>query len=184
MEQLFIDQFGISRTQMNGEFLDGLPRDISILEVGCNIGNQLLCLQKMGFKNLTGLEVQSYAATLARERCRGIEILEGTIQDLDPGRRFDLVFTSGVLIHISPDDLPKVLMRVHSCSRQYIWGYEYWAESLREVPYRDHSQMMWKGDYAEQYLEQFDDLVLIKSIKYKYLDNQNIDSMFLLQKTG
>lgn len=184
MEQLFRDNFGISRTDMNNRFLSQLPRDISILEIGCNIGNQLLCLQKMGFNRLTGLEVQPYAAELARERCMGIEIIEGTAQDLDVGEPFDLVFTSGVLIHIPPDNLSQVMHNIHRYARKYIWGYEYWAESLQEVPYRDQRQMMWKGDYAAQYLDFFDDLTIIKQEKFEYLTSQNIDAMFLLEKAG
>ncbi len=184
MEQLFVQNFGVSRTEMNARFLEGLSRDISILEVGCNIGNQLLCLQKLGFSNLTGLEVQPYAAAKAKQRCPGIEIIEGSAQDLDSDARYDLVFTSGVLIHIAPEDLAQVMANIHSCSRRYIWGYEYWAENLQEVAYRDHRQMMWKGDYAALYLENFSDLSLVKQEKYKYLANQNMDAMFLLKKTG
>ena len=33
-------------------------RDMSILEVGCNVGVKISMLQKMGFRNLTGVELQ------------------------------------------------------------------------------------------------------------------------------
>jgi len=36
--------------EMNAIFIANLPRNIGILEIGSNIGNQLLCLQGMGFK--------------------------------------------------------------------------------------------------------------------------------------
>ena len=45
LDQLYIDKFGISRTELNKEFLDDLKIG-RILEVGCNVGNQLLLLKK------------------------------------------------------------------------------------------------------------------------------------------
>jgi hypothetical protein len=45
LDQLCIDNYGISRTELNKEVLSDLYVD-SILEVGCNVGNQLLLLKK------------------------------------------------------------------------------------------------------------------------------------------
>src|SRR3979409_112819 len=78
LDALWIKNFGVSRSVMNREFLGALPKDFRILEVGCNIGNQLLLLQEMGFSNLHGLEVQEYALELARRRAPGIEFSHGS----------------------------------------------------------------------------------------------------------
>lgn len=49
LNNLYIREFGISRFDMNSRFLSGLGlEDKRILEVGCNVGNQLRLLQKMG----------------------------------------------------------------------------------------------------------------------------------------
>ncbi|KKL49759.1 hypothetical protein LCGC14_2312310 [marine sediment metagenome] len=50
MEQQDKKNYGYTRTELNNEFIGNLDRSIKILEVACNIGNQLICLQKMGFK--------------------------------------------------------------------------------------------------------------------------------------
>jgi hypothetical protein len=40
-DELYEKQFGTTRTKMNAIFLENLPRDLKILEVGCNVGAQL-----------------------------------------------------------------------------------------------------------------------------------------------
>ena len=61
LNQLYSNRYGITRKEMNHEFLEFLDRDYMILEVGSNVGNQLNLLSKMGFKNLYGLEINSLA---------------------------------------------------------------------------------------------------------------------------
>ena len=106
--------YGISRTEMNADFIGFLDRSVKILEVGANVGDQLACLRAMDFQNLHGIELQSYAVEVSKRR-KGINIIQGSAFDL-PYRdgHFDLVFTSGVLIHIAPTDLLNVLREILS----------------------------------------------------------------------
>ena len=67
LEQLYQKLYGVTRTELNLRFIGDLPRNIRILEVGSNIGNQLVCLQKMGFSQLYGIELQTYALELAKK---------------------------------------------------------------------------------------------------------------------
>ena len=53
-------QYGITRTEMNSRFLGNLHIERRILEVGCNIGNDLLALQLAGFNSVYGIELQCY----------------------------------------------------------------------------------------------------------------------------
>ena len=78
MESLYKRHYGISRTEMNLKFLQNLNSSLRILEVGCNIGNQLLCLQKIGFANLYGIELQGYAVEISKARTKGINIIQGS----------------------------------------------------------------------------------------------------------
>ncbi len=182
-DKFYEETWGISRTAMNTEFIGGFSRDIKVLEVGCNVGHQLLCLQAMGFKNLYGIELQPYAVEKAKEHTKSINIFQGSGFDTPfKDGYFDLVFTSGVLIHISPNDLNEILSEIYRCSKQWIWGFEYFAEIHQEITYRGKSNVLWKGNFAKNYSETFPDLMLIKEKKYPYQNNQNEDSMFLLQK--
>jgi pseudaminic acid biosynthesis-associated methylase len=169
---------------MNQEFLAALPRDGRVLEVGSNVGNQLLLLQSMGFSRLYGIELQPYAVELSKRRTQGINIIEGSAFDLPyRDRFFDLVFTSGVLIHLSPQDIGTALDEIHRCTSRYIWGMEYFSETCEEVSYRGEQGLLWKCNFPQLYLERFSDLRLVRQARYPRVDGANEDVMFLLERT-
>jgi pseudaminic acid biosynthesis-associated methylase len=169
---------------MNKKFLKGLSLENgNVLEVGCNVGNQLRLLQDMNFKSLYGIELQSYAVEKAKSMTTGINIIQANGDNI-PFRDdfFGLVFTSGVLIHISPENINSILDEIYRCSKEYIWGFEYYADKYTEVTYRGNTGLLWKTDFAKLYMDRFSDLELVREEKYKYLYNDNVDSMFLLRK--
>jgi pseudaminic acid biosynthesis-associated methylase len=183
LDSLYRTNYGITRGQLNETFLRDIPRDAHILEVGCNSGNQLLLLQEMGFANLWGAELQSYALQLARARLPGAELSQASALDLPfEGGEFDLVFTSGVLIHIAPADLPLALDEIHRCAKTWIWGLEYYASEVTQVNYRGHDDLLWKMDYAKRYLDRFGDFELVREQRLPYLSSSNVDTMYLLKR--
>ncbi|MDP7367411.1 MAG: methyltransferase domain-containing protein [Candidatus Pacebacteria bacterium] len=182
-DKLYTLRFGISRSQMNKDFLKG-KRIKNILEVGSNIGNQLSILQKLGYENLYGIEIHKPAIEKAKKRTKDINILYGSAFDLPfKDSYFDIVFTAGVLIHISPRDVKKAMREIYRTSNKYIWGLEYFDEKYRTIEYRNNKNHLWKGNFAKMYMDLFPDLKLIKEERYEYKDGSgNIDSMFLLAK--
>lgn len=183
LDALYLKNYGISRRAINQTFLQDISKTASFLEVGCNTGNQLLLLHDMGYSNLSGVELQPYAIDLARKRLPQASLSLGTALSLPhEDASFEVVFTSGVLIHISPDDLPRALDEIHRCSRAFIWGVEYFSSNTVEVPYRNHSGLLWKMDYARRYLEGFSDLELVREQRLPYLQDENQDTVFLLKK--
>ena len=184
VELLYLVRYGLYRTQMNDLFIGGFDRDIKILEVGCNIGNQLEVLQSQGFKNLYGVELQPYAVERAKGRTQGINIIQGSAFDIPfKDNYFDMVFTSGVLIHIAYADLGKVMDEIYRCTKKYIWGLEYYEDTFTLINWREKVDLMWKAPYCQYYLDRFKDLKLIKEQKFPYVgEEQNKDSVFLLSK--
>jgi len=181
MNSLYKQQYGINRSELNALFLGRLNRSIKILEVGANIGNQLLCLQKLGFTNLYGIELQRYA--ILQSKAKDICLMQGSAYNIPfKDNQFDLVFTSGLLIHISPENVTRVLEEIYRCTNSYILGLEYFAKQPTEITYRGHSNLLWKADFARLYMKHFQDLNLIREKELNYLDNHNVDSMFLLRK--
>lgn len=182
-DKLYKKQYGISRSALNAEFLQMLSKDAFILEVGCNVGNQLKTLQKAGFSSLFGLEINKKALQTARKN-KELSLVEGSAFDI-PFKDifFDLVFTSGVLIHISPDDLPKAVDEIYRVAKKYIWCFEYFSEKCEEVVYRGHNNRLWKNNFLNIFLERHPDLKIIRQKKIKYLENENVDMMFLLEKS-
>ena len=181
MEKLYLRNFGKTRTEMNEEILHDIQKDIRVLEVGCNVGIQLLCLQNIGFKNLYGIELQPYAVELSKSRTKSINIIQGSAFDIPfKDAYFDLVFTSGLLIHISPNHIQAVLEEIHRCTSRYIWGFEYYSDEYTEIEYRGKKNLLWKTNFAQLFLDNFADLHLIRREKYKYIGNDNTDEMYLL----
>jgi pseudaminic acid biosynthesis-associated methylase len=187
MENQYRKNYGVTRTELNYRFLKDMDTSARILEVGVNIGNQLLCLQRMGYSHLHGIELQAYALQLLKLRAREIHTIQASA-DVIPFKNssFDLVFTSGVLIHIHPSTIPKVVQEIHRCTSKYILGLEYFADSPTQyidVSYRGRTELLWKSNYPQIYLNLFDDLELVMEERLRYLtDNTLIDTMFLLRK--
>src|SRR5260370_4315093 len=183
LDALYQRRLGVSRRAMNEEFLGDLPRDMRILEVGSNVGNQFLCLQAMGFSQLCGVELQRYAVELSKRYVHHVDGLQGSAFDVPfKDASFDLVYTSGVLIHLAPADIGGALRVIYRCSRRYIWGLEYYARQYQEVEYRSNKALLWKTDFAKLYLETFPDLRLVKQRIFPSVEGPNEDIMFLLEK--
>jgi pseudaminic acid biosynthesis-associated methylase len=185
LDALYRREFGIGRNAMNQAFLGSLPRLLRVLEVGSNIGNQLQMVQSMGFTRVYGIELQHYAVHLSKRRMSGAGFIEGSAFDI-PCRdgAFGLVFTSGFLIHLAPQDIGTALAEIHRSTRRYIWGMEYFSESYEEVWYRGEQGLLWKSDFCKLYLEQFPDLRLVQQRRYPRLNGGNEDAMFLLERVG
>jgi pseudaminic acid biosynthesis-associated methylase len=182
-ELLYKNHCGITRTGMNSKFIGHLDRNMKVLEVGSNIGDQLLCLQEAGFKNLYGIELQSYAIELSKSRTKGINVIQGSAFDIPfKDGFFDLVFTSGLLIHIAPKDIADVLDEIYRCTKRYIWCFEYYADVCTPVEYRGHADLLWKTNFSKLFLDRFNNLRLVREEHFKYHKKDNVDTMFLLQK--
>jgi len=181
LNDLYRTRHGVSRTDLNHAFLSGIvPQDASILEVGCNIGNQLLVLQTMGYTNLSGIELNAESAQLARERT-GCPIIQGSATNLPfKNKSFDLVFTSGVLIHINPSEQVTAMSEIARVSKKWIWLLEYYSENLTEVEYRGKESLLWKNNFAKLY-ETFTGAMLKDEILLENIGSDNLDQMALLE---
>lgn len=182
-DKTYLDTWGLTKLDINDKVLKDLPRDIKILEVGCNYGAQLRGLQRMGFTNLYGVELQSYAVEKSKKVYSGLNIITGSGFDLPfKDSFFDLVCTNGVLIHISPNDHYAFMKEIYRCSRKYIMGWEYYNEQIKELNYRDNKGFMWKANFPNAYKNYFPDLVLQQKHLIKYRASDNYDAIFLLEK--
>jgi pseudaminic acid biosynthesis-associated methylase len=125
----------------------------SALEVGCNVGGNLLALAPLlGVESVAGVDVNASAlATLAA--------VEPRIRtELAPGRAlpfadnaFDLVFTTGVLIHQPDETLDEVIDEIVRCAARYVLCGEYFADSDEEVAYRGHRGALFRRDFGALY---------------------------------
>lgn len=140
------------------------PRPRSILEVGCNIGINLRALDALCDTELFAVEPNAKArdAVLADGVLDAAHLFDamGSALPFDDGA-VDLTFTSGVLIHIPEPALQETMREIHRVSRRFILCLEYFATTPTTVPYRDHSDMLFKRDFGSLYLDLFPDLEIV-----------------------
>ena len=171
---------GTTRSELNEFFFSSFDKDIKVLEVAANYGLQLQLLQKMGFTNLYGLEINRSAIELARKEQHDIYIIQGDALDLPfKDSSFDLVYTSAFLIHVAPENRKRVMSEVVRVSKRYIWGYEFFSAEQEEIHYRGNTNVAWKTNFSKLYEDM--GLHLIKDKKFD-TEQGNVDSMFLLEK--
>lgn len=186
VEKEYIADYGFSRSALNDEALRNmsLPQEPKILEIGCNIGNQLGLLAARGFKNLYGVDVSEYAVSLAKSRYPGIWFELASGDDLPfKSNTFDLVFTSRMLIHVRDDKLGAVLDELIRVCRPggYIWGLEYFAPVHEERVYRGRDNLLWRGDFSRLLLRR-GGVVPVWEKVYKYVSDDNRDCNFVVLK--
>jgi len=125
-----------------------------ILDIGCNTGRHLEWIQDHGDYQLYGMEPNLKALGAARRRLPEVNLVEGNTFDIPfKDGFFDLVYTLGVLVHISPDDISRAMREIVRVCRGYVFFYEYYAEDWTEVHYRGHKNFLWKTDYRRLYLD-------------------------------
>jgi pseudaminic acid biosynthesis-associated methylase len=136
----------------------------SALEVGCNVGGKLRWLAELlGGENVAGVDVNERVLEVVRSEIAGVDARVASARELPfADDSFDLVFTTGVLIHQSPDELPQVMGEIVRCSRRYVLCGEYRADELEEVPYRGQRGALYKQDYGRLYQERFPQLRLLE----------------------
>lgn len=120
----------------------------SVLELGCNIGNNLRALRGLlPDADLLGVEINDTAAAEVRE-WGGAEVEVGSILGYRAERTFDLTFTKGVLIHINPDRVGEVYEALTQASSRYVMVCEYYNPTPVEVRYRGKDAALFKGACA------------------------------------
>lgn len=126
----------------------------SVLEVGCNAGWNLLALRTIHpWVLLAGTEINETAAN----RARALGLSVGDIPATDTGTAlpytYDMVFTVGVLIHISQQDIPGAMKEIVAVSKRYVLSVEYEADPEVHVVYRGETELLWKRPYTKMYQE-------------------------------
>tara|TARA_B100001540_G_C15594713_1_gene545738 strand:+ start:144 stop:773 length:630 start_codon:yes stop_codon:yes gene_type:complete len=166
------EKTGFTEEEIFVEFFSDLDRDMSILEVGCNVGVKISILQKIGFKNLTGIELNKGAYEIAMKNHPEISFINSDIEEFETKDKYDLVYTCGVLIHLNPKIINSVIKKIVSLSNQYVFGFESFSEKLQEVRYRENLQVQWKQNFLESYTTNFPELNIIKQRKITYQNNE------------
>ncbi|MFA5010595.1 MAG: pseudaminic acid biosynthesis-associated methylase [Ignavibacteria bacterium] len=157
----------------------------SIVEFGANIGLNLIALKQLiPFGNFSAIEINK-SACIELEKMPWIYTFNESILSFESEKRYDLVFSKGVLIHINPDELESVYNKLFSVSKKYILIVEYYNPTPVEINYRGHKGKLFKRDFAGELIKLYPNLELIDYGFSYHLDPnfpQDDLNWFLLKK--
>ena len=138
----------------------GQPTDI--IEFGANIGMNLRALRLLfPTAELAAVEINKTAATRLLQVVPAQHVHNVSILDVQLPKLYDLAVIKGVLIHIDPETLPEVYDKLYASTSKYILLGEYYSPSPVAIPYRGHTDRLFKRDFAGELLDRFSDLRLI-----------------------
>jgi pseudaminic acid biosynthesis-associated methylase len=171
-----------ARTRLWAEILQTIQGVMpeSILEVGANVGGNLMALRQLTNAELFAVEPNPQARQEMADT--GVlpapNIREGHAAAIElDDASVDFAFTCGVLIHVHPDELLASCREIHRVSGRYIACVEYFADQPETIKYQGETGMLFKRDFGAYWLEHFPDL---KPMGYGFswkpisgLDNMN-----------
>jgi pseudaminic acid biosynthesis-associated methylase len=137
--------------------LDNVP--LSVMELGANIGMNIKAIQRLSpGAQFTGIEINKQASEILSET--GCEVIESSIMDAVTSKKFDFVFSKGVMIHLMQDQLVPTYKKMYEWSNRFILIAEYYNPTPVTIPYRGNSDRLFKRDFAGEFLDLFPDVVL------------------------
>ena len=157
-----------------------IPNIKNILECGCNIGKNLNCLNRVypqAKKSIIEISKPAYDHVLKTYNVKNA--YNGSIISSNFSlNSFDLVFTMGVLIHISPKNLIANMKKMFDYSNKYILIGEYFNRHPTTIIYQGLSNKLFKCDFGKIFINNFN----VKLIDYGFLwghlyDNAGFDDI-------
>tara|TARA_A100001015_G_scaffold40952_1_gene44804 strand:- start:644 stop:1264 length:621 start_codon:yes stop_codon:yes gene_type:complete len=136
------------------------PKDC--LEFGANIGANLVALKSL-FPNINtyGVEINNSAFKQLTKVVGKKNSFNQSIESFDKTKKYELVFTKGVLIHINPNNLEKLYAKMFKLSKKYILIIEYFDPKPTSIEYRGHKDKLFKRDFAGEIMKKYKSLNLL-----------------------
>jgi spore coat polysaccharide biosynthesis protein SpsF len=134
----------------------------SCIEFGANIGMNLKAIQLLYPRiQASAIEINAEAAAQLSQVIEPERVHHTSILEFEPRQSYDLTLIKGVLIHINPNELPKVYDKLVASCGQYLMVAEYYNPAPVSIPYRGHTDRLFKRDFAGEIMERHPQLQLI-----------------------
>ena len=160
----------------------------SCIEFGANIGMNLKALKLLHpTQEQHGIEINAEAARELSKVIPAAHVHQTSILDFEPTQTWNLVLIKGVLIHMNPDVLNQVYDKLVASTDRYLMVAEYYNPAPVVIPYRGHTDRLFKRDFAGEIMERHPHMALIDyGFAYRRDPNfpQDDITWFLMEKRG
>lgn len=174
-EKFWAGEFGndyIARNQGNALLASNLnffskafsnTRDVkTCIEFGANIGMNLKALKLLyPAQEQHAIEINPEAAKQLGQVIPPENVFSESILEFQPTRDWDLVLIKGVLIHMNPEKLPEVYDKLVSATGRYLLVAEYYNPAPVAIPYRGHTDRLFKRDFAGEIMDRHPQMHLV-----------------------
>ncbi|MFZ3020015.1 MAG: class I SAM-dependent methyltransferase [Minisyncoccia bacterium] len=152
------------------KFLSLLPKDATILDIGCGAGQKTRYISKKGYK-VIGADFSEKMIEIAQKQAPEINFEVLDIYEIDKFHKtFDAIFAQAVLLHIPKARVEEVLLKIKSRLNQN--GLLYIAvKAVRDDGIEEHTKQ--ENDYGYKY-ERFFSYYTMSELE-KYLSNLNME---------
>lgn len=156
------------------------------IEFGANIGMNLKALQLLyPQQQQYGIEINNSAADKLKTVIPAAHVFNTSIFDFPVSDTYDLTLIKGVLIHINPNELNSVYEKLVASCEKYLLVAEYYNPSPVAIPYRGHSDRLFKRDFAGEIMSNHPEMQLI-DYGFSYRNDPNFPqddiTWFLMEK--
>ena len=110
---------------------------------------------------LNDIKINAQAAAKLREIIEPNNVHNTSILEFEPAHTYDLTLIKGVLIHINPDELPHVYDKLVASCNRYLMVAEYYNPAPVTIPYRGHTDRLFKRDFAGEIMDRHPQLQLL-----------------------
>lgn len=124
----------------------------SVLDVGTNAGWNLHAIREID-KSIDCLGVDINSDAVGEARSCELDVIEMPATNVGAMFRngYDIVCTSGVLIHVGPAELEETMRAIMDASRRWVLAVEYEAHKEEVVEYRGNTEKLWKRPFGDLY---------------------------------
>lgn len=138
-------------------------RDVhSCIEFGANIGMNLKALRLLHpSQEQYGIEINAEAAQQLATIIPAKHVYQTSILDFEPAHTWNLVLIKGVLIHMNPEVLKQVYDKLVTSTDRYLLVAEYYNPAPVAIPYRGHTDRLFKRDFAGEIMERHPSMQLV-----------------------
>ena len=171
-------------------FIDSIPRDASIIDIGCGDGSLCEHLASNGFTDVLGIDVSDLIIShVMASSTSGAQYRVLDVFDLSDDEKYDIVFCRWLLHHMIPTDKVRLLKKLNAIlkpgGKLYL---SFLSTDLLEFPYKErvshftseHRVMMYNPQHVKDTLQDMGLINLLHEGSHQIDNNKYPEKYYVL----